>query len=975
MQYFTILDTLINYILRRFKEYPKLTNMKKGFLRIGFLLFILLGFLQVKAQDITIISTFGSSSAANPVSLCQCDTLGVSSNPITPGNLKPELKYDISGGNFSALTKFYFEMASPNNSWGTADSLQLWSLTGLNDATPVDTFGIGGKEAQLIIPCNAPLGPATIRIRNSSGVISDTAFVLINRLPDKPIIDSIAFGFPNPYTTTLDDWSFCAGDSVILYAEKQPGASYQWLNGGAPISGETNDSLVVKTSGHYAVRVDFGACARDSKDTIINISIPLTNITFSPTSPGYQIDNPRTRFSNPIDSIQFCENTTAVLVGPEPAPATMLTYKYQWLTDSITQFGDTVFYMVSPGDTLRTQNIDTTGRYYIVTYDGLCTDTSQPYYAFEDTVPDPLIYNQTWSNGILDPAKYEFEVCMTDSILLSTPDLFIGPNAATGDTLLSFQWQRWNTSSNIWMDVNKTNFDRFGDRWTLKVDTSMKPIRALSFYRLKVATLTPFSKSPVCEYITDSIVVRWKPVDSLLHQTDSWVYSVGKEHINFCARDSATLIASPTPSVMFNNGYNYSYQWLRDSLDTAIGKNVIIPIVGETAQTFVVHESGSYYVFIDDGICGDTVRPYKVTVDSIPSTTIVNVPATADRDLCLTDSVLVSATDTVRGLGGRWYYQWLTDVGAGWTPLANDTLPHLNIDVSYRPNGVDTVWFTLLTWYENQFGLQICPDTTARFDVRFYDPPTINFFPSDSIGVCAGDSVLVVAQGNSFSYVWSNGDVTADTYLKGAGKHTVVGTGINQCTSTREVVIYDLEVIANAGADVTILSGETANLSASGGLNYQWGADKPISWGDILSQNTTVSYTLPEGINSDTIKVYVTVSSSDGCTDTDTLLLIVTRDVSEGTGLIDQAWNVFTPDGNGKSDVWDISEITNRYGGCRIDIMNRWGSVVFATETFNGIWDGNNNGGNPLPDGTYYYILSCDGEIILKNAVTIIRNQ
>lgn len=963
--------------------------MKKGSILFSFLLVLLLGFSQIDAQSVINI-TFPNNTTANPVSVCQCDTIGTSLDLVTGSPKSQPLKYNISGSDLIGGTDISYEIfynytgvpSSPD------DSLFLFQLTppAPNQANPIDTFATGNKWAHLVIPCNAPVGVAALRIINSGtgNPTSDTAYFNINQMPNKPVIDSIAGGFPSIYAPQGEDWAFCAGDSITLYAGVQTGApNITWLQNGAPYINSatgfpyTDDSLVVKEPGVYAVRMDFGFCERDSKDTTILISIPPTGITLSPTSPGRQIDNPVSLFSNPIDSVQFCENETAVLVGPEPDAALGLTFRYTWLTDSITAFGDTVFYMLNPGDTNRVQNVDTTGRYYVIINDGFCSDTSLPFYAYEDTIPDPVINYQTWTNGILDPHMQSLEICMTDSILLSVPDLPLLPNAQTGDTLLGFQWQRLNTSNTppVWTDINTMNYDRDGDGWTLKVDTSIKPIRALSFYRLRITTLTPFSKSPICDYYTDSVIVRWKPVDSLLHQMDPWVFPVGKERINFCARDSATLIASTTPGILVNNGYNYTYQWMRDSLDTAINAMVKVPIIGETARTLVVNESGTYYVYIDDGICGDTVRPYRVFVDSIPTTSVVNVPSSADRNLCIDESLVVSATDSVFGVGGRWKYQWIADFGGGPVILTNDTLPWLEVDTAYRPTGVDTIYFTLLTYYTNQFGLEICPDTTQRFSVQFFDPPTINFFPGDSIGVCAGDSVLVIAQGNSFTYLWSTGATSADTYLRGAGTYTVTGTGINQCTNSRDIVIYDLQTTANAGPDVTIFSGETATLAASGGLDYQWGASKPIAWGDILSQNTTVSYTLPDGVTSDTIKVYVNVFNSDGCSDSDTLLLIVTRDLGPGTSLIDQAWNVFTPDGNGTGDLWDISEITNRYGGCRIDIMNRWGSVIYANENFNGVWDGNNNGGNPVPDGTYYYILSCDGEIILKNAVTVIRNQ
>lgn len=962
--------------------------MKKGSILFSFLLVLTLGFSQIHGQTLDI--TFPNNTTANPVSVCQCDTIGTSLDLVSGVAKSQPLKYFVGGIPFSPATDFHYQMdySYTVGPFSVDDSLGLFELTPAapNQSNPIDTFGIGAKWAHLIVPCDAPVGIAALRIINSGpgNPTSDVAYFNINQMPSKPVIDSIAGGFPNIYPPQGENWAFCSKDSVTLYAEVQTGApNITWLLNGQPYINSntglpyTDDSLVVKVAGNYSIRMDFGFCERDSEDTTIVISKPQTNITFSPTSPGRQIDNPNTLFLNPVDSIQFCENETAVLVGPTPDPLLGLTYEYIWLTDSITAFGDTVFFQLNLGDTLQTQDIDTTGRYYVVIDDGFCTDTSAPYFAYEDTIPDPLINYQTWTNGLLDPHIQSLEICMTDSVLLSVPDVPLLPNAQTGDTLLVFQWQRLNTSNvpPVWTDVNTTNYDRVGDRWTLKVDTSMKPERALSFFRLRITTLSPFTKSAICDYYTDSVIVRWKPVDSLLHQPDPWVFPVGKEQINFCGRDSATLIASLIPNIMANNGYSYSYQWMRDSLDTALNVMVKVPIIGETARTFVVNESGKYYVYIDDGICGDTVRPYTVFVDSIPTTTIVNVPATADRNLCLTDSVVVSATDSVYSLSGRWKYQWVTDFGAGWAPLMNDTLPHLVIDTAYRPSGVDTVWFSLLTYYENQFGLEICPDTTTRFSVHFFDPPTINFFPGDSIGVCPGDSVLVIAQGNSFQYIWSDGTVTADNWLSGAGTYTVTGTGINNCTSTRDIKIYDLVTVANAGPDVTIFSGGTAQLTATGGIDYQWGASKPIAWGNILSANTSVSYTLPEGVKEDTIQVYVKVSSSNGCFAYDTLNLFVITDESTGTALIDQAWNVFTPDGNGKSDVWDISGITEDYTGCRIDIMNRWGSVVFVDESFDGVWDGTNNGGNPMPDGTYYYILSCDGEIVLKNAVTIIRNQ
>lgn len=953
--------------------------MKKPLLRSCFILTLILGFYSTKAQTINILNT--NDSPSNPRSICQCDTLGTSVDEF--GNVKsPPVQYFIGTAAFMPGTKFYFELASPGNNWSMADTLDLAKLTpgAPNQANPPDTFNIGTLYAHLAIPCNAPLGPATLRIEASNGVISDTIYYIINQVPSKPVIDSIAFGYPNPYTTTLNDWGFCIGDSVILYAKTQPGATYQWLKNGGIIPGEFDSSLVVKTSGDYTLRMSLGACFRDSKDTLINNFLPPTAVILknipgsSFASIAYQIDKPippKNITLNPIDSAQFCEDSYAQLQANAPDSATGLTYTYQWITDSVTQFGNTVYYPAGGNDTSQQYNVDTTGRYYVVIYDGYCSDTSHPYYVYMDTMPVMHINSQIYDGGILGGKANVPDICMRDSILLS---------ASVSNNALRYRWQRLNTSltPKQWEDLpNAVNPGLVGSNPTLEVDTSIKPVQSLSFYRLKISTLTP-QGDEVCTYYTDSVRVRWFPEYDLTYQPQSWVHNVanvGMDSLSFCETDSAVLIAPSTPSQLINNGLFYSYQWLTDSLDT---NGVIhkVPVPNGTLKNVTVFNDGKYYVAIDDGICIDTSAFVRVFVDTLPKTNILNIPYSGQTapdgyDLCLTDSTYITAKDTV--LPG-WHYQWqrLTDTATGFVNLVNDTLPWLSVDTSYKPNSVDTLYFRLQIQYTNKFGLVTCPDVSDTVEIHFYNPPTLSFIPGNNVEICAGDSTLVVAQGNYNSISWQNGQVGSTIYVKQAGTYTATVVGINGCTTTKSINATYIVTTANAGSDVTALSGETVNLSGSGGVDYYWSSDKPLSWSGILSPDVSVSYTLPDGVESDTVTIYLQVTNSKGCTDVDSLLLIVN---AINTDIVNQAWNLFTPNNDGRNDIWDISSITEKYNGCRIDILNRWGSVIYTNENFNGTWDGNNQGGNPMPDGTYYYILSCDGNIILKNAVTLIRNK
>lgn len=83
--------------------------------------------------------------------------------------------------------------------------------------------------------------------------------------------------------------------------------------------------------------------------------------------------------------------------------------------------------------------------------------------------------------------------------------------------------------------------------------------------------------------------------------------------------------------------------------------------------------------------------------------------------------------------------------------------------------------------------------------------------------------------------------------------------------------------------------------------------------------------------------------------------------------------NAFSPNGDGINDKWDISFL-NDYPNCKIEIFNRNGQLMYRSIGYSGPWDGRING-NPLPVGTYYYIieLNNNGYGKLSGSVTILR--
>ncbi|MGE0562299.1 MAG: gliding motility-associated C-terminal domain-containing protein [Flavobacteriales bacterium] len=69
--------------------------------------------------------------------------------------------------------------------------------------------------------------------------------------------------------------------------------------------------------------------------------------------------------------------------------------------------------------------------------------------------------------------------------------------------------------------------------------------------------------------------------------------------------------------------------------------------------------------------------------------------------------------------------------------------------------------------------------------------------------------------------------------------------------------------------------------------------------------------------------------------------------------------NVFTPNGDGMNDVFQISGISNPCNdNIALKIYNRWGIEIFESSDPIFEWDGKNKSGNEVPSGTYYLIVT-----------------
>jgi gliding motility-associated-like protein len=98
---------------------------------------------------------------------------------------------------------------------------------------------------------------------------------------------------------------------------------------------------------------------------------------------------------------------------------------------------------------------------------------------------------------------------------------------------------------------------------------------------------------------------------------------------------------------------------------------------------------------------------------------------------------------------------------------------------------------------------------------------------------------------------------------------------------------------------------------------------------------------------------------------------VITLSIPEpGTELT--IYDAFSPNGDGKNDVWNILNI-GYYPKCTVKIFNSWGTTVFSSKGYGKPWDGKYNG-NDLPSGTYYYMIDPgDGTSARTGPVSIVK--
>ena len=231
--------------------------------------------------------------------------------------------------------------------------------------------------------------------------------------------------------------------------------------------------------------------------------------------------------------------------------------------------------------------------------------------------------------------------------------------------------------------------------------------------------------------------------------------------------------------------------------------------------------------------------------------------------------------------------------------------------------------------------------------------------------ICPGDSVNLSVSGG-LTYAWSTGATAAAITVFPAANitYTVTGFDNNNCSNTALETVSIDSIVVNAGPDITICPGFTANLSAQvtstlASVIYLW------TPGSLLNDSTqqNVSATI------DSATTFTVTVSNGLCSAKDSVTVYTIRT----TDCVIHVYNGITPNADNNNDIWIIDGIS-AFPKNSVEIFDRWGAKVWSGSGYNNktvVWKGNNQSGQELPDGTYYYMIKLfdtDGSVLYSGS-------
>jgi len=811
---------------------------------------------------------------------------------------------------------------------------------------------------------------------------------------------AVSVNTPVATITPSGPTSFCNGGSVTLSANA--GSAYNWSNGA------TTQNINVNSNGSFVVTVtDINGCTAVSSNVSVSVNSALASISISGNTllcPGdnvvlsanpsasYLWTNGATTQNISVNSagvynvtITTTDGCTAsavavpVVVSNPTASITPLSSTTICPGDNVTlQANSGITYLWSNGATTQSINVSSAGNFtVIVTNVDNCSATSLPQ--------SVVVSNPIASITPLGPTTF----CDGQSVQL---------NANSGT---SYTWSNGSTLQSI----NVTNAGTYTVTVTNADGCTAVSSNVNIIVNTAVANITLTGNSVLCPGDVSTLSANagsaylWSTGASTqnIQVNNSGNYSVTVTNMNGC-----TAIASPVQITVSNPS----------AIITPLSSTTICPgfaVVlqanlgtsylwsnGSTTQSISVNNNGTFTVSVTnaDG-CVETSAPVSVQV-SIP---VANITPAGPTTFCDGDNVVLTAN---AGVGYHWSNglttQSITVSQAGtYTVVVTDangcsetSTPTL-INVLYATaaisaggptdfcdggsvalsanNGLAYLWSnglttqTINTSSQSNYtvivtNLNGCTAISSPIPVIVHPYPIVDF-ASDTSLICETLKVKFTnksqTEPNSF-YAWTFGDGGISNLIHPSHIYALPGTYTVSLT-----VISPFGCKSSDSSDVTVVYYPPPVADFRIDPKEAPVFNSKITFKNLSQNMASAIWSFGDGTTSDEMDV-VHYYDEPG-------KYIVTLTIYSPAGCIDRKSeevyifpffipNAFTPNNDGRNDVFFDGVPPMDIQAYEMIIFNRWGEKVYSSNDYRFVWDGSFQNQKDAPSGTYVYLIN-----------------
>ena len=402
------------------------------------------------------------------------------------------------------------------------------------------------------------------------------------------------------------------------------------------------------------------------------------------------------------------------------------------------------------------------------------------------------------------------------------------------------------------------------------------------------------------------------------------------------------------------------------SFDASTASATYLWLTGSTAATLQTSVAGPVSVTVTANGCSTIESASVVLVDG-PQLDLGN-----DTLLCAGASLFLDVTEPGTSYlwddGGTAGTRTITTAGTYWvrlernTCLASDTLSvelflpsslDLGADLTLCQsesatlatglNGASHVWNTGATsssitvstsgeyWVEVQVAGCSARDTVNVAVVNLVQPEL-----GDDRTVCSSETLELSVTPGTASVLWSTGSTASSIPVTTSGTYTVV-VSEDGCSASDAVTITVRDFVDELSlpAELSLCAGRSLLLEVDDlpGAAYVWSTGGTGPRLLVISPGT------------------YSVDVTGDCIEASSTVLVVSGECEPTIHVP----NAFTPNSDGYNDLF-FPTLQGPADGYRFDVFNRWGELLYSTNSREQSWDGSFSG-EPVQDGVYSWTI------------------